>query len=203
MDSSGRVLTCTSCGLVQRTSARRGAVRLLCARCKARVGQIKPNALQHTAAFSLAALFLYVPANVLPFMEWKQFGRSTEATIWSGVVALWESGMWGVATLVFLASIVVPLLKLLGLFFLVVTARSDRWRYDRAQLHRLLEAIGRWSMLDVFLLAILVALVKLGDIARVSPRPGIAYFAAVVVLTMLATASFDPALIWSKRERLE
>jgi len=107
--------------------------------------------------------------------------------------------MWFIAVIVFLASILIPLLKLLGLFFLVATARSTRWRRERTRIYQVIDVIGPWAMLDVFLLAILVALVKLGELATVLPGPGLIAFTAVVVLTILASATFDPRLIWEPK----
>jgi len=145
---------------------------------------------------ALAALILYVPANTYPIMRMTYLGRTSENTIWSGCRHLFHHGSYGVAAIGFAASIVIPLLKLIGLFFLVLTARSSRWRQERMRIFRFVEIIGRWSMLDVFLLSIMVGLVKLGELATVVPGPGINAFAAVVVLTMLASASFDPRIIW-------
>jgi paraquat-inducible protein A len=126
----------------------------------------------------------------------------SESTVWDGVVLLAQSRQWFVAIVVFLASIVIPLLKLAGLFFLTVTSRLEtrRWLRTRTRLYRFIDVIGPWAMLDVFLLAILVALVKLGQFATVLPGPGLIAFTCVVVLTILASASFDPHLIWRRAE---
>jgi paraquat-inducible protein A len=128
-------------------------------------------------------------------------GAYTESTVWDGVVKLADMDQWFVATVVFLASIVVPVMKLAGLLYLVVTIRFriGRRLRDRARIYRFIDVIGPWAMLDVFLLAALVGLVQLGQIATVLPGPGLVAFAAVVVLTMLASASFDPKTIWQER----
>jgi len=152
--------------------------------------------LSRTAALSLTALILYVPANLYPVMRMEFMGAASENTIWTGVVSLAGDGMWEIALLVFCASILVPLMKLLGLFYLVLTAGSVKRKKDRTLVYKIIEAVGRWSMLDVFLLSILVALVKLGSLATVLPGPGIIAFAAVVVLTILASQGFDPRVIW-------
>jgi paraquat-inducible protein A len=141
---------------------------------------------------------LYLPANILPIMTMESiFGGQTD-TIMSGVVFLWTSGSWPLAIIVFVASIVVPLLKMLALLvILIAVQRGVREHcHDLARLYRLLEIVGRWSMLDIFVVAILVALVQLQLVATVTPGEGAAAFGAVVVLTMLATMSFDPRLIW-------
>jgi paraquat-inducible protein A len=128
------------------------------------------------------------------------YGAYSESTVWDGCVKLFQDGQWVVAVIVFLASILIPLFKLLGLFFLVVTTHfaSARRRQDRTRIYRIIEVIGPWAMLDVFLLAILVALVKLEQLATVLPGPGLLAFTAVVVFTILASASFEPNLIWEE-----
>ena len=156
-------------------------------------GTRTPIAIQRCAALAVSALLLFIPANLLPILHLTQLGHETRSTIWEGVVALWESGTQEVALLVFACSIVIPLLKIIAMLWLCAT-----WRTPNAMLSpllvRVLDAVGRWSMLDVFLVAILVSLVKLGDLARVTPGPGLLAFSAVVVLTMLATATFDRRL---------
>ena len=130
------------------------------------------------------------------------YGAYSENTVWDGVVSLMQYGQYFVAAIVFLASIVIPLMKLMGLGFLVWSVKWGKGRRLRGRTHiyRFIDAIGPWAMLDVFLLAVLVALVKLGDLARVIPGPGLVAFTCVVVLTMLASQSFDPKLIWSRPE---
>ena len=196
------LVACAGCNLVQRVQAlAKGRTQARCARCGVKLPTRKPNSLARTAALSLAALLLYVPANAYPIMRMTYMGRASENTIWSGCRQLFHDGDYGVAVVVFCASILIPLLKLLGLFFLVATAHSTRWQQaDRARVFRIVDAIGRWSMLDVFLLSIMVGLVKLGNIATVMPGPGMTAFAAVVILTMLASASFDPRMIWEAPE---
>jgi paraquat-inducible protein A len=171
-------------------------------RCGSFLGMRRTAAsLEVTAALALAALILYVPANVYPIMKMYLYGGYSESTIWDGVVLLMQNEQWFVAVVVFLASMVIPLVKLAGLFSLVVTARMGWGRRlrSRTQLYRFIDAIGPWAMLDVFLLAVLVALVKLSTWAKILPGPGLFAFTAVVVLTMLASAAFDPKLIWERR----
>ncbi|MEM7169290.1 MAG: paraquat-inducible protein A [Pseudomonadota bacterium] len=170
--------------------------RSVCQRCGAELSKYKAESLSRTFALSLAALILYVPANLYPILTMEFFGASQADTIWTGVVALAKAGMWPIAILVFLASIAIPLIKILGLLFLVATIRWDLWLKRRTQMFRFIDVIGRWSMLDVFLLSILVAVVKLGQLATVEPGLGSLAFAAVVVLTIFAANSFDPKLIW-------
>jgi paraquat-inducible protein A len=174
-----------------------------CYRCGSTVERRRVNSLATTGALSLAALIFYLPANLYPILRMNYYGAHTENTIWDGCVRLFQDGQWLVATIVFLASIMIPLCKLLGLFFLVVTAKvkSTRWQRERTRVSQIIEVIGPWAMLDVFLLAILVALVRLKELATVLPGPGLLPFTAVVVLTILASASFDPKLIWNAQEK--
>lgn len=129
-------------------------------------------------------------------------GVFSQNTVWDGCARLFQDGQWFVAIIVFLASLLVPLLKLLGLFFLVVTTKwyPHRARRARMRVHQIINVIGPWAMLDVFLLAILVALIKVGRIATVTPGPGLIAFASVVVLTLLASGSFDSRQIWEDQD---
>lgn len=146
----------------------------------------------------MAAFILYIPANALPIMTIVSLGAGEPDTILSGVITLIAAGMWPLALLVFFASIVVPMLKLFVLIYLLLSVQfKSRWRpRDRTALYRLTEAVGRWSMLDIFVIAILVALVKFGSIATIETGAGASAFASVVVITMFAAMSFDPRLIW-------
>jgi len=192
------LVACKICGLVQRVGALAPEAQAVCPRCGAVVVEHKVNTLGRTAAFSLAALMFYLPANIYPILQMELYGAHSENTVLDGCVSLFQHGQRLVAVIVFLASLLIPFLKLLGLFYLVITTRfaSRRRRLERTWIYRLIDVIGPWAMLDVFLLAILVALVKLGELATVRPGPGLFAFAAVVVLTILATTSFDPAQIW-------
>jgi paraquat-inducible protein A len=192
------LISCKTCGLVQQSGRLPGGCNAECARCGEVISRDYPFSRARTAAFSLAALFLYVPANIYPVMVMHYMGRETENTVLGGVGALWNGGMWPVAIIVFMASIVVPLLKLLGLFFLV-SARGAHWQKPRTRIFKFIVMIGPWAMLDVFLLAIMVAAIRFGKFATVIPGPGILAFTAVVVLTLLASASFEPRLIWKEK----
>jgi len=158
----------------------------------------KPYSLARTWAFLLAALALYVPANLLPVMHTELVSGAQDDTILSGIAFLWKTGSWPLALVVFVASISVPLLKMLALGGLATSVRiRSKWRPRvRARIYRALEFIGRWSMLDIYVTAILVALVQAKALARIHAGPGALAFAAVVILTMAATMSFDPRLIW-------
>lgn len=187
---------CGVCDLVNRRPA--GGARCRCARCGAALHGRTPDSLARTWAFLAAAAVLYVPANLLPVLHTGTlFNRQTD-TIMSGVIHLWVTGSWFLAVIVFIASIVVPLAKLASLSCLAWTAqRRSTWHPQRrANLYRATHYIGRWSMVDIYVGATLVALVHLGPLASIEPGPGAIAFGAVVVLTMLATMSFDPRLTW-------
>jgi paraquat-inducible protein A len=184
---------CDTCGLVSRA-----APGMRCSRCGFRLRDRRPASLQRTWAFALAAMVLYIPANIYPVLTVVRFGAGEPNTILSGVRELLELRMWPLAGLVFFASIAVPVLKIIGLGILLIsTHMGSGWvLYDRTILYRVVDAIGRWSMIDIFMESILVALVQFGQLASVYPGPGAIAFAAVVILTMLAARSFDPRIMW-------
>jgi paraquat-inducible protein A len=189
---------CHTCNLVMSIPNEAGGRRLGCSRCGSVVHRRKPNSLTRTWALLIAAAICYVPANVYPIMAVTSFGKTQADTILSGAVYLFVHGMWPLALIVFVASIVVPVLKLVGLTILVISVQNrSQWRpRERARLYRIVDIVGRWSMVDVYVVTILVALVHLGSIASVQAQIGSFFFGAVVVLTLLAAESFDPRLIW-------
>ncbi len=192
------ILSCNTCGLRQLVEPLAPGRTAECVRCGSFLAAGARGSLHATAAFAVAALILYVPANVYPIMRMHFYGAYSESTVWDGVVSLAQHDQWFVAAVVFLASIAIPLLKLSVLLYLVLSTKIGFGRRlrNRARIYRFVDVIGPWAMLDVFLLAVLVALVKLGTIATILPGPGLVAFASVVVFTMLASASFDPKLIW-------
>ena len=195
------VLCCNTCGLVQAVDALPPGRRAECARCGATVYEGPRGSLHLTGAFALAALILYIPANIYPILGMHMYGNYNENTVWEGVTSLARHNQWFVALIVFLASMVIPVFKLSGLLFLVVSTwlQVGRRLRTRTRIYKFIDVIGPWAMLDVFLLAVLVSLVKLGDIATVTPGPGLIAFTCMVVLNMLATESFDPKRIWEPR----
>jgi len=186
-------LGCDTCGLVSRAVP--GAP---CPRCASAMRHRKPYSVARTWALGLTALILYIPANVYPVLTVVRLGRGEPSTILGGVEELIRAGMWPLAALVFVASIVVPGMKLIGLGILLISTQkgSARRLRDRTRFYRIVDAIGRWSMIDIFMGSILVALLQFGLIVRVVPGFGAVAFAAVVILTMLAAQSFDPRLMW-------
>jgi paraquat-inducible protein A len=192
--------SCRSCELVVDLPAVALRTAARCPRCGARIRRRKRNSIARTWALVLAALIFYVPANVFPVMEVTSLGNVQSDTILSGVIFLLYHGMWPLALIVFTASVVVPLLKLVALSFLLISVqRRSEWRpADRTRLYRITEAVGRWSMVDIYVVTILVALVHLGSLATIEAGAGAVFFGAVVVTTMFAAESFDPRLIWDR-----
>ena len=194
--------SCHVCELLVKVSATHNNVRLRCPRCGAVLHLRKPNSIARTWALVIAAFIFYIPANVLPVMTVTSLGKTQADTILSGVIYLLVHGMWPLALLIFFASVVVPMLKLIILAYLLISVqRRSRWRpYDRTRLYRITEAVGRWSMVDIYVVTILVALVHLGNLATIRAELGAVFFGAVVVITILAANTFDPRLIWDNRE---
>ena len=199
-----RAVASPSCELLVREAAG-AAAALRCPRCGGSVRRRKPRSMERTGALLIAAAIFYVPANLYPILTVTILGKGEPDTILSGVVALIDAGMWEIAALIFFASITVPVLKLVGLSFLLVSVqRRSRWRpRERTRLYRLVEGIGRWSMIDMFMVSIVAALVQLGAVATINPGLGAVCFAMVVVVTMFAASSFDPRLIWDAAQANE
>jgi paraquat-inducible protein A len=171
--------------------------------CGAKLHARKPDSLRRTWAFVIAACILYFPANILPVTVTTSFPEGEQQdTIMSGIIYFWVSGSWVVAAIIFIASFVVPLFKLAVMILLLITVqlRSNWQLLLRTKLYRAVEVIGRWSMLDVFVVSFLTGLVQIDGFVTVYPGPGIAAFAVVVILTMLASMSFDPRLLWDAAE---
>jgi paraquat-inducible protein A len=169
-----------------------------CPRCGAALHARKPGSITRAWAFLLAAAIMYIPANLLPMTQTYALGTVQSDTIMSGVIYFIHSGSWEIAVVIFVASIFVPMAKLAIMTFLLLSVQLRlRWRpRDRTVLYRVTEVVGRWSMVDVYVVTILVGLVKLGGVASIEAGPAAVFFACVVVLTMLAAESFDPRIIW-------
>jgi paraquat-inducible protein A len=198
---SASCASCHACGFLSRVPQAHGqGVR--CPRCQEALHARKPKSLERTWALVIAAAICYIPANTFYIMTITSLGKPAPSTILSGVIYLLHHGMWPLALVVFIASVFVPLMKLLILVGLLVSVhRGSSWRpVERTRLYRFTEAIGRWSMVDIYVVTILVALVKLGNLATIEAGPAAVFFGAVVVLTMLAAESFDPRLIWDRCE---
>ncbi len=191
---------CTACAAV--CSFGKNPIHAACPRCHATVSPRTPHAIAHCWAYLMAAMALYIPANLLPVTRTSSFLGTQDDTILSGILYLWVEGSWVLALLVFVASIVVPLSKLIVLSYLLISVqrRATHLPMRRLALYRALEVVGRWSMLDIYVITFLAALVQIQSLALITPGPGAMAFGAVVVLTMLATHSFDPRLIWDAVE---
>ncbi len=189
---------CSYCGALHRLPAVE-----VCRLCRAPVQGRKRFSLQRTWAFLLMGLVAYIPANIQPIMYTSSFGDNSQDTIFSGVLALGRSGSWFVAFVVFAASVIIPITKfvVIGGLALSLHFRWDMSEHTRHRLHTITEFIGRWSMIDVFVVAVLAALIQLGAILSIRPGIGITYFALSVVFTMLAATALDPRLIWDNKDR--
>ncbi|WP_085812860.1 paraquat-inducible protein A [Geoanaerobacter pelophilus] len=201
--ASNGLCSCHVCRLVSRRS--RFSRREHCPRCGATLHFRKPRSVERCWALVIASYILYIPANLLVMMETGSLINYRKDTIVSGVVHLWKTGSWMIAVIVFIASVAIPVLKLFSLTFLLISVqRRSTWRpRQRTRLFRLLEAVGRWSMLDIYVVTLLAALVQLGSLAVVKAGPAAVAFGAVVILTMFATMQFDPRLIWDPLQKEE
>ncbi len=190
------LVSCETCGLLSRPA--QPAHPGHCPRCGSELEWRRRDSIQRTWALLIAAAICYIPANILPVLRTNTVVSSDADTIMSGAVFLYTSGSWPLALIVLIASVMIPLGKLVALAYLLITVQrgSVASNRDRARLYRLVEIIGRWSMLDVFVDTFTVALIQLQPLMSVEPGPGVVFFMAVVVLTMLAVESFDPRLIW-------
>lgn len=170
-----------------------------CDRCGHKNHRLKPRSARLSLIFTLTALIFYIPANILPFMSIEFYGAVNKSNIWGGVLSLAESGSVAIAIVVFLASMLVPFLKLVILLYLGLTSKGKNLPVFKTKLYHFVEIIGRWSMLDIFLLAVLVAILKLGRWTTVTPEPAAFMFLMTVIFTMLASAFFDPKLLWEEK----
>ena len=196
------LVSCEACGLLSRPA---GGIELgHCPRCGTELAWRRHQSIQRTWALVIAAAICYIPANVLPVLTTTALGSTDSDTIMGGVIFLYTSGSWPLALIVLIASVMIPMGKLVALAYLLIQVQRGvvRNRHDSARMYRAVEFIGRWSMLDVFVDSFTVALVQLQPLMSVEPGPGVIFFMAVVVLTMLAAQSFDPRLLWdTPRER--
>ena len=171
-----------------------------CDRCRHSVHSRRPGSLKKTLSYLIAAMVMYIPANVFPIMETTFLGATESSTIMGGVLLLWSIGSYPVAMIIFFASVVIPLAKILSLSWLTWQCYfpTERATMQKMKLYRLTELVGRWSMIDIFVVAILTSLVQLGNLISILPGPAAISFASVVLLTMLAAMVFDPRLLWDK-----
>jgi len=190
------LVSCESCGLLSKPVDIHEPGK--CPRCGEALVLRRNNAIQRTWALIIAASICYIPANLLPVMTTTTLFSSEDDTILSGVVLLYRTGSWHLALIVLIASVMIPLAKIMALAYLLITVqhRSIKGQQERLRLYRLVDFVGRWSMLDVFVVAFTVALIQLEPLMSIKPGAGVLFFASVVILTMIAAESFDPRLIW-------
>ncbi|WP_025899466.1 paraquat-inducible protein A [Sneathiella glossodoripedis] len=196
------VTSCLVCHLIIDMNSV-GVETVHCPRCHNEVSFRKKYSIGRCWAYLSAAFILYIPANIFPIMTLTSFARQSKETILSGIIQLFHTGQWGIGIVVFIASVFVPIFKIAALAFLTLSVQFD-WQWNpffRSRLYRFVEWIGRWSMIDIFMISILVTIVSLKELASIEPGVGAMAFAAVVVLTMLASRAFDPRLIWDKLHR--
>lgn len=189
---------CPCCDQLNATSNSAELSSLTCSNCGNALVKAQNPRKDLTLIFALTALIFYVPANLLPFMTIEMYGNKNEATIWSGIVSLSDSGSWFLALMVFVASMFVPFFKLVALFYLSLIPHKPRFKRYHAKLYHLVEVIGPWSMLDIFLVAVLMTIFKFGSLAQVTAGPGSIMFLLVVIFTMLASRSFNDKIIWQE-----
>lgn len=196
-----KVVSCQTCGLVQRMDAEPPTgSKVICPRCNFVIHRRKPDSRTRTFCLALAALILYFPANLFPIVTTEYWGMQERTTIFQGIKGLFEQGNFIVGSLVFTTSILTPGIKILGLLFLSITLPWRRWKRFRCWLFKIIKFIDPWNMLEVTLLAMLVSIAELGEVATVHPGAGVFSFAAVVVLTICATITFDTRLVWDAGE---
>ena len=195
------LIACHVCNAVCDDAHQAGHVAS-CPRCGHHLHRRRPDSLRRSSAYLIAALILYIPANLYPVMYTTFLGSGFASTIMGGIIDFWTSGSYGIALVIFIASIAVPCVKFAILGLLLVTCqRKSRWaRRERTRLYRIVEMIGYWSFLDVLVVAVVASLVEFGALSETQPRVGILFFGAVVILTMLSAMSFDARLIWDDDE---
>jgi paraquat-inducible protein A len=195
------VIACHACNAVC-DDRHTGGEPAACPRCGHHLHRRRPDSLRRSAAYLIAALILYIPANVFPVMYTTFLGSGFASTIMAGIIDFWKSGSYGIALVIFIASIGVPCVKfaILGLLLVTCRRRSTWARRERTRLYRVVEMIGYWSFLDVLVVAVVASLVEFGALSTTQPRVGILFFGAVVILTMLSAMSFDARLIWDDED---
>lgn len=195
-----KLVACETCGLVQEVEhvPKNSIVR--CARCHFQIFHRRPNSRRRTLAFSIAALLLYFPSNYYPIVTADYQGHTIHTTIFQGIQDLWQQKQYFISSLVFCTSLLTPALKIIGLIFLTLTLNLAGWEKTRTWVYKIIRLIDPWNMLEVVLLAMCVSMVELGELATIHPGRGVFSFAAVVVLTLLATLSFDSRLLWDSPE---
>jgi paraquat-inducible protein A len=194
------LVSCSLCGMVCDGRSRCEIETLYCVRCGSVLSIRKHNSHARSAAYLVAALVLYIPANIYPVMYTKMLGNEADSTIIGGIIEFWESGSWDIALLIFLASVAVPCTKFIAMGFLLLNGTTtEHAMISKTRLLKFVEGIGYWSMLDVLVVAIVAALIQFNALGVAEPRLGIVFFGSVVVLTMMSALSFDGRLTWDRK----
>lgn len=197
-----KVVACGTCGLVQEVDHVPPNAIVKCARCNFQIFHRRVDSRSRTLAFTLAAAILYFPSNLYPIVTAEYQGQFVQTTVFQGIKSLWSNGQYFIGGLVFCTSMFTPALKILGLLFITLTLDWKSFQKTRGWMYKIIRIIDPWNMLEVFLLSICVSMIEMGEVATVHPGRGVFSFAAVVVLTLLATLSFDSRLLWdSPNER--
>ncbi|HUA64308.1 MAG TPA: paraquat-inducible protein A [Alphaproteobacteria bacterium] len=194
--TSQEIVACETCGLVQRVEHTPEDSKAECVRCHFTITRRRPNSRTRTLVFALAALILYFPSNLYPIITADYHGMRSETTVIQGIRSLFEHQQYFIGCLVFCTSLLTPALKIVALIFIPLTLDWPRWHKARTWAYKIIRVVDPWNMLEVFLLAIAVSMIEMGTIAQVHPGRGVFSFTAVVALTLMATLSFDPRLIW-------
>ncbi len=197
-----KTLGLSSCHCCHKLNAISGSHQR-CTRCNSLIFIRKPHSVQYTLAWTIAALVMFFPANIYPIMVFYKLGITNETTILNGVSSLIKNGLYPIAIIIFIASFIIPFVKIIGLFFLLYNTKryANISRSKQSQFYHLIEWLGPWSMLDVFVVTIMMAVVNLGFISSIESAPGLSYFALMVIFTMFAVSSFDPRLLWDIERR--
>jgi paraquat-inducible protein A len=172
----------------------------VCPHCGARLHSRKENSIQKTLALLFTGIIFYIPANILPMLSTRLLGSDSNSTIIGGAIELWSYGSYPIAAVIFIASVLIPLAKFCSMLWLCFSIRQNQQALMRTKMYRLNEFIGRWSMIDVFVVAVLVAMLQMGNLITIIPGPAAIAFCCSVILTMLAAQNFDPRLIWDDYE---
>ncbi len=197
------IIACQDCDLLHRPRQLRDGQRAMCSRCGAVLYRRKRNSLDYTVVFSLSALIFFLMANVFPFMTFKYEGRVQESVLFSGVKELFVQDLWAVAILVLIVSVVFPLLKITGMLYVLLPLKVNRRPWKASNIFRMVEALHPWAMVDVYMLGVIVAMVKLSDFATIVPGAALYSFAALLIFMAAAGATLDPHDVWERLEVVE
>lgn len=194
------LIACHECDLLQQSISLPAKSKAQCGRCGAVLYRDIPNSIDRTIALSIAGLVLFICANLFPFLAFEVSGQSVQATLLSGAFALYKQGMWEVASLVVFTCVVAPLVQLLLMLYIFIQLKFDRLPYATARAFRFLREIQSWNMIEVFMVGVLVALVKLAKMATIVPGLALWSFMGLIVVLTAATAAIDPELVWDRLE---